>query len=350
MKNYNIEKFSNGDVKISFNFTTKANNNGVVFDALEVFDSASISKAKADKNHDFNYKNYQDGVSFSLIKNEIKDSTIYHNVECFITNEEAKKVVLSADFKGFSANIKPLKAPEPSRTANPRYYGSGAMQLEAFTFITKGTPAFIGGDKFLIETFSNDDTEVFAIVEKKEVEKFYNYNEVGDLVIYNNLIGKITSIASTETEVSKAPTKTITIELLDKTSIVITDSSSDINPLRSARLGDIFDYLQVYNNVNNSMNTTTQPNEGFAETTPVNEPTTTTTEAPATTEPTTTEAPVDEVKDEADTAIEAVKTANEETSTPEKFATLTGTLAKKGIEKIQEVSQDVIDSLKAKIG
>lgn len=245
MKNYSVEKFDNGDLKVSFSITTKNNKNKVVFDGLEVFTEKATKSAKLDLNHDENYSNFDAGFEFTLTGTEIKTGKVYHNFEMFVTDQKIKDVILSDDFVGFSNNLVPTVDPIPSRNAVPRYYPSGGINLEAFTMLTgDNVPAFEGANKkdLRLECFAVDNVEQFAIK-----EKFRCWYNIGDLVIYNNTVGIITALATVQTMTGE--TYAVTIEKLDGDTLVVNVDNSETNEtkepeLKYAGIKDLFFVIQ----------------------------------------------------------------------------------------------------------
>jgi hypothetical protein len=243
MKNYSVEKFDNGDLKVSFSITTKNNKNKVVFDGLEVFTETATKNAKLDLNHDENYSNFDSGFEFTLTGTEIKTGKVYHNFEMFVTDSKIKDVILSDDFVGFSNNLVPTVDPIPSRNSVPRYYPAGGINLEAFTLLTgDNVPAFEGANKkdLKLECFAIDQIEQFAIK-----EKFTCWYNIGDLVTYNLNVGIITALATVQTMTGE--TYAVTIEKLDGDTLVVNvDESSETKEslLKYAGIKDLFFVIQ----------------------------------------------------------------------------------------------------------
>jgi hypothetical protein len=167
-----IEKFSSDGVegiRVNFNFTAQNNTNGVNFNPLSVFTPDAVAKSKLDLNHDFKYEAFDDSKTKWELKNShVKGTEVEHEVFMESTDPATISVFTDPNFKGLSANLKPNMAPVPNRTATPRFYPDGGIELESFTALTKGTPSFKGADKVMIETFSDDSQSGVTIIEEAE--------------------------------------------------------------------------------------------------------------------------------------------------------------------------------------
>lgn len=262
---FQIEKFNKDGVegvKVSFKFTAQNNTNGVNFNPLSVFTADAVKSAKLDLNHDFNYEKFDSSkTTWELKESSIKGTEVEHEVFMESTDPSTVEVVTSDDFRGFSANLIPKVAPVPNKKATPRYYPDGGILLESFTALTKGSPAFKGADKVLVETFSDESGTGVSIIEEVEIEtpntdepepksepkesqdkeKFYSYASVGEWVkiVGGQGMGKVTKIEQLEGGVIN-----LTIKKTDGTEIIVSTNQNDqVRATEYIGISDIMDMI-----------------------------------------------------------------------------------------------------------